>query len=225
MIFPIRQRITTEELEKLDREAMKVRLYELSVEAYEAKERELTPELMRVIETKYILLPTIDRMWVDHLYVMDALKTGIGLRGYGQKDPRVEYEKEAYEIFEDLKGNIADEAIKSIFRVVVEQQQDGPVQQHSAFGVPIGPQGDGNGVAQLPDGSFGSDEPSRIDPRHAEQLLGPVPGAAEKKRELHTNREEGEPRKPAKAGVKVGRNELCPCGSGKKYKRCHGAAA
>jgi preprotein translocase subunit SecA len=58
------------------------------------------------------MLPIIDRMWVDHLYVMDALKTGIGLRGYGQKDPRVEYEKEAYEIFEDLKSNIADEAIK-----------------------------------------------------------------------------------------------------------------
>jgi sugar lactone lactonase YvrE len=66
---------------------------------------------MRMIESQYIMLPIIDRLWVDHLYVMDALKTGIGLRGYGQKDPRVEYEKEAYEIFEDLKNNIADEAI------------------------------------------------------------------------------------------------------------------
>ena len=227
LIFPIRQRIGVEDLEKLDREAMKARLYEIAVEAYEAKELELTPELMRVIETKYILLPTIDRMWVDHLYVMDALKTGIGLRGYGQKDPRVEYEKEAYEIFEDLKGNIADEAIKAVFRVVVEQPEDGPVPQHSAFGVPIGPQssGDGNGVAQLPDGALARDDASRIDPRHAEQLLGPVPGAAEKKRELHTNREEGDPKKPVKSAAKIGRNELCPCGSGKKYKRCHGAAA
>ncbi len=77
---------------------------------------------MRVIESQYIMLPIIDRLWVDHLYVMDALKTGIGLRGYGQKDPRVEYEKEAYEIFEDLKNNIADEAIKSMFRVQIEQQ-------------------------------------------------------------------------------------------------------
>ena len=68
------------------------------------------------------MLPIIDRLWVDHLYVMDALKTGIGLRGYGQKDPRVEYEKEAYEIFEDLKNNIADEAIKDVLRLRIEMR-------------------------------------------------------------------------------------------------------
>ena len=74
--------------------------------------------MLRVVEQRYLLLPIIDRQWVDHLYVMDHLKTGIGLRGYGQKDPRVEYEKEAFEIFESLKNNIADEAIKGVFRVV-----------------------------------------------------------------------------------------------------------
>ena len=84
------------------------------------KRREVTPEILRVVEQRYLLLPIIDRQWVDHLYVMDHLKTGIGLRGYGQKDPRVEYEKEAYEIFESLKNNIADEAIKGVFRVVIE---------------------------------------------------------------------------------------------------------
>ena len=75
---------------------------------------------MRMIESQYIMLPIIDRLWVDHLYIMDALKAGIGLRGYGQKDPRVEYEKEAYEIFEDLKSNIADEAVKAVFSVRIE---------------------------------------------------------------------------------------------------------
>ena len=186
----------------------------------------MTPEIMRVIETKYILLPIIDRMWVDHLYVMDALKTGIGLRGYGQKDPRVEYEKEAYEIFEDLKGNIADEAVKAVFRVVVEQQppQDGQ-------GVVPGPGGptafapNGAGSTPLPDGSLAPNGETRVNAAHAEKLLGPVPGAGQKKRDLQTNRGDEEPRKPVKAGAKVGRNELCPCGSGKKYKRCHGAAA
>ena len=84
------------------------------------KRSEVTPEIMRVVEQRYLMLPIIDRQWVDHLYVMDPLKTGIGLRGYGQKDPRVEYEKEAYEIFESLKNNIADEAIKGVFRVVIE---------------------------------------------------------------------------------------------------------
>jgi preprotein translocase subunit SecA len=226
LIFPVRERIDDEELERLDRDGMKHRLYELAVEAYEKKEAELTPELMRVIETKYILLPIIDRMWVDHLYVMDALKTGIGLRGYGQKDPRVEYEKEAYEIFEDLKSNIADEAIKSVFRVVVEQQpQDG---QGGALAGPVAfgsGAPNGAGSTPLPDGSLAPNDGSRVDPAYAEKLLGPVPGAGEKKRDLHTNRGDEEPRKPVRSNAKVGRNELCPCGSGKKYKRCHGAAA
>jgi preprotein translocase subunit SecA len=115
LVFPIREKIGVEELEKLDRDGMKAKLDEIGEAAYAQKEAELTPEIMRVIESQYIMLPTIDRLWVDHLYVMDALKTGIGLRGYGQKDPRVEYEKEAYEIFEDLKNNIADEAIKAVF--------------------------------------------------------------------------------------------------------------
>ena len=102
---------------------MKERSARLAVGAYEAKEAEITPEIMRMIESQYIMLPIIDRLWVDHLYIMDALKSGIGLRGYGQKDPRVEYEKEAYEIFEDLKSNIADEAVKAVFAVRVERSR------------------------------------------------------------------------------------------------------
>ncbi len=120
LIFPTRKSISESALEKLDRDGMKARLNELGVAAYESKEAEVTPELMRIIESQYIVLPIIDRMWAHHLYVMDALRIGIGLRGYGQKDPRVEYEKGAYEIFEDLKNNIADEAIKAAFQIVVE---------------------------------------------------------------------------------------------------------
>jgi preprotein translocase subunit SecA len=215
---------------------MKARLNEIAVEAYEAKEAELTPEIARTIESQYIMLPIIDRLWVDHLYVMDALKTGIGLRGYGQKDPRVEYEKEAYEIFEDLKTNIADEAIKSVFRVVVERTEEAPP------GGLVGPEGGpsvplGNGTPSdtydfepIPNGSLAPPAPpvpqqaSRLDPAYAQKLLGPVPGS-EQKRELHTNRDEGDPKKPRKADAKVGRNEACPCGSGKKFKRCHGVNA
>src|SRR5208282_3425769 len=103
-----------------DREEIRRLLQTSGLEAYEAKEREVTPDILRIVEQRYLLLPIIDRQWVDHLYVMDHLKTGIGLRGYGQKDPRVEYEKEAFEIFESLKNNIADEAINGIFRVVIE---------------------------------------------------------------------------------------------------------
>jgi preprotein translocase subunit SecA len=247
LIFPVRDRIAMDELEKLDREAMKVRLGELGEEAYAAKEAELTPELMRVIEARYIMLPIIDRMWVDHLYVMDALKTGIGLRGYGQKDPRVEYEKEAYEIFEDLKGNIADEAIKSVFRVVVERTDPNapPPPGYAALpnGAVNGSNGNGSATAEpeqpaemqafetVPSGALAPPPepvptgPSRIDPRYAQHLLGAAPSAPPK-RELHTNLGEEE-RKPVRAAAdkKVGRNDVCPCGSGKKYKRCHGVDA
>jgi len=242
LIFPIRERIAVSDLEKLDREAMKAKLNDISFAAYEHKEAELTPEIMRVIESQYIMLPIIDRLWVDHLYVMDALKTGIGLRGYGQKDPRVEYEKEAYEIFEDLKSNIADEAIKAVFHVVVERTDPNDPSAQAGIGPEGGPLaalptgGNGasqNGTAQfepLPAGSLvppppqgQAAQPARLDPAYAQKLLGPVPGA-EQKRALHTNLSDEQPKKPVKGDTKVGRNELCPCGSGKKYKRCHGVA-
>jgi preprotein translocase subunit SecA len=248
LIFPVRQSIAVEDLEKLDREGMKARLNELADAAYEAKEAELTPEIMRTIESQYIMLPIIDRLWVDHLYVMDALKTGIGLRQIGQKDPRVEYEKEAYEIFEDLKNNIADEAIKAVFRVVVERTEEAPpggqighqggpmvpadAAQNGAHGA-NGANGSTAGFEPLPDGSLAPPQPvveaspeqaARLDPAYAQKLLGPVPGS-EQKRTLHTNLGDTEPKKPAKGDAKVGRNELCPCGSGKKFKRCHGVTA
>nr|MDQ2679455.1 SEC-C metal-binding domain-containing protein [Candidatus Eremiobacteraeota bacterium] len=213
LIFPIKQTVTLSDLEKRDREEIRKLLKETGLRAYEAKEAEVTPEILRVVESRYLMLPTIDRLWVDHLYVMDALKTGIGLRGYGQKDPRVEYEKEAYEIFEDLKGNISDEAVKGVFRVVIEQQPPGEGGMNGM------PQLGQNGFPPIPDGSM-APQPTRLDERQAEQLLGPIPG---KPRPVHTNLGEGEPAKPVRHDApKVGRNDLCPCGSGKKYKKCHG---
>ena len=143
------------------------------------------------------MLQVVDQQWKDHLLAIDHLKEGIGLRGYGQKDPRVEYEKEAYEIFEDLKSNIADEAIKGVFRVVIEQ---GPPDAAQPEGLP------GQSFAPIPSGEM-------------------IPQPA-RPREVKTNRDDEEPAKPVHRDQrKVGRNELCPCGSGKKYKKCHGAAA
>jgi preprotein translocase subunit SecA len=197
LIFPVKQSVSVADLEKKDREEIRRLLQAKAVEAYEAKEAEVTPEILRLVEQRYLLLPIIDRMWVDHLYVMDHLKSGIGLRGFGQIDPRVEYEKEAYEIFEDLKSNIADEAIKGVFRVVIEQ------------GPPDAAQG--NGLAG-----------QSFEPIPSGQMI-PQPA---RPREVRTNRDDEEPAKPVhRDSRKVGRNELCPCGSGKKYKKCHGAAA
>jgi preprotein translocase subunit SecA len=165
---------------------------------------------------------------------MDALKSGIGLRGYGQKDPRVEYEKEAYEIFEDLKNNIADEAIKAIFTMRVEIEPP-----PAEGGQPLelthnGAAANGYAMPQfapLPSGDLspqavasGPSTAPRMDAATAERLLGPAP--KNEPTQIRTNRGDGEPVKPKQSSAeKVGRNELCPCGSGKKYKRCHGAAA
>ena len=197
LIFPVKQALSVGDIEKKDREEIRRVLHDKAVEAYEAKEAEVTTEILRMVEQRYLLLPIIDRMWVDHLYVMDHLKSGIGLRGYGQIDPRVEYEKEAYEIFEDLKSNIADEAIKGVFRVVIEE---GPPQSAQGNGQP------GPLLEPIPSGQM-------------------IPQPA-RPRAVHTNRDDEEPAKPVHRDQrKVGRNELCPCGSGKKYKKCHGAAA
>jgi preprotein translocase subunit SecA len=197
LIFPVKQSVAVADLEKKDREEIRRLLQAKAVEAYEAKETEVTPEILRLVEQRYLLLPIIDRMWVDHLYVMDHLKSGIGLRGFGQIDPRVEYEKEAYEIFEDLKSNIADEAIKGVFRIVIEQ---GPPDAAQGTGLP------GQSFEPIPSGEM-------------------IPQPA-RPREVRTNRDDEEPAKPVHRDQrKVGRNELCPCGSGKKYKKCHGAAA
>ncbi len=210
-IFPIKSETSVSDLEKKDREEIRRLLKERAIAAYEAKEQEVTPEIMRLVEQRYLLLPIIDRMWVDHLAIMDHLKTGIGLRGYGQIDPRVEYEKEAYEIFEDLKTNIADEAIKGVFHVVIEQA---PPEMEQVQ--PLG----GFGNRQLAPVPSGAMMPQAA---LAEQLLGPMPS---KQRQIRTNRDEGEPAKPMhREAPKVGRNDQCPCGSGKKYKKCHGAAA
>src|SRR5579875_495256 len=219
LIFPIKDKISVEELETLDRDAMKERLYAIGLAAYEAKEAEVTPEIMRIVESRYIMLPIIDRMWVDHLYVMDTLKTGIGLRGYGQKDPRVEYEKEAYEIFEDLKNNIADEAIKAVFAVKIERKEAGEeeVRRQPQTFEPL-PSG-----AMVPQPVADGAPRRALDDETAQKLLGPIPNKPAKA--VHTNRDEAGPAKPVRAAEKVGRNDLCPCGSGKKYKRCHGAAA
>jgi len=218
LVFPIKRNLAMDDLAGKDREEIRRLLREKAQQAYDAKEQEVTPEILRVVEQRYLLLPIIDRQWVDHLWVMDHLKTGIGLRGYGQKDPRVEYEKEAFEIFESLKNNIADEAIKGVFRVQIEH---GPPQPQL---VPHGTQ-----FEPIPSGEM-VPQPvaagNALPPQQLEQLLGPMPGTGRRVQQLHTNKDDESPAKPMhRDQPKVGRNEMCPCGSGKKFKRCHGAAA
>jgi preprotein translocase subunit SecA len=194
---------------------------------YEEKEGQVGPELM-LYHQRMIMLQIVDTQWKDHLYSLDHLKEGIGLRGYGQRDPLVEYKKESFNMFQALMDRIDEEILRWIFLyqpVPVkehpgEEEQPPPARRPRpqrprgwtpAGGEPLGG-GDGLGLGgggALPRNlSFNdpTEAPSafaRAEPREAQ-------GGGD---EVQTYRREGK---------KVGRNDPCPCGSGKKYKRCHG---
>jgi preprotein translocase subunit SecA len=141
-------------------------------EAYEKKEAESGAEIMRYLE-KMILLQVIDAQWKDHLLNIDHLKEGIGLRGYAQKDPLVEYKKEAFELFADMSDRIKSEALMRLYKIqVVHEETEVKIKK-------------------------------------------------EQQRLIYNKSDGGDgPRRPSSREQKVGRNEPCPCGSGKKYKKC-----
>jgi preprotein translocase subunit SecA len=144
---------------------------------YDQRETEFTEPVMRQIE-KIVMLQTLDSLWKDHLLAMDHLKEGIGLRGYAQVNPLVEYQKEGFTMFEALMAVMQQDVVEKVFSVQVQRQQD--VEQ-----------------IQQP-------KPQRVVMSHG--------GETETQAAAPAKREEN----------KVGRNDPCPCGSGKKYKRCHG---
>ncbi|MBV8670732.1 MAG: preprotein translocase subunit SecA [Candidatus Eremiobacteraeota bacterium] len=212
----IAKRVPPEKLEPLAKEEMVELLAREADAMYTEKEERMVTrypdldgaglrEALRNLE-RGTMLQIIDRLWIDHLYTMDSLRQGIGLRSWGQKDPRVEYEKEAFELFEDLKVAIQDEFLTAMFQgedfhIVVQQQQAPPPPQ---TGLTEGP------PQQLPGAGM------------------PMPDARAQRRfdQLHSNRDEASGPAPVrKNDKKVGRNDPCPCGSGKKYKKCHGVAA
>ena len=144
---------------------------------YDEREASFTPPVMRQIE-KIVLLQTLDALWKDHLLAMDHLKEGIGLRGYGQLNPLVEYQKEGFSMFELMMGVMQQDVAEKIFSVQVSQQQE---------------------VERIE-----QPRPQKVVMSHGSE------------------REEAGSTPIKREGDKVGRNDLCPCGSGKKYKRCHG---
>ncbi len=198
---------------------------------YADKEKQLTPDLMRWLERR-IILDVVDGQWKDHLLSLDHLKEGIGLRGYGQKDPLVEFKKEAFILFEDMMARIDNETIRYLYNVQVQMEGNAP-----------GPGG------ALPEGGSGPRQPVPAGPRSWRPLAAAASAAArvadepapqlpafaremerkqqrqEKEMQYQSGAAQAEAPKPVRAGAKVGRNDPCPCGSGKKYKKCHGANA
>ncbi len=176
-------------------------------EAYERKSSHEEPGAVKSLE-RYIILNAIDRLWQEHLYAMDALREGVYLRGYAQKDPLIEYKTEAYEMFVDLMASIKNEVLHNLFRSTSN------LQAFETF------------LSTLPQFLMREQAPTANGPipgRRPERIGAPVSGngeadenGSEVKLELAPVRREM---------PKVGRNEPCPCGSGKKYKNCCGRVA
>ena len=147
---------------------------------YDQRETEFTEPVMRHIE-KIVMLQTLDALWKDHLLAMDHLKEGIGLRGYAQRNPLTEYQKEGFDMFEAMLGAIRQDVVEKVFSVQVRREQD---------------------VRQI-EAQQQQQRPPQVTMRHGDEPIAPEP----------VNRRDSD---------KVGRNDPCPCGSGKKFKRCHG---
>jgi preprotein translocase subunit SecA len=179
-------------------------------QSYERKVSHEESEAVAGLE-RYIMLNAIDRLWQEHLYAMDGLREGIYLRSYGQKDPLVEYKAEAYDMFSQLMGGIKNEVLSNLFRSTTNLMAFEQFLSSLPFNIPPRPGSDAGQLAHAPGG-----------PSPRREQLGSAHGEQTEK-----NGEELELVIPTarREAPKVGRNDPCPCGSGKKYKNCCGRTA
>ena len=175
---------------------------------------------MRWLERR-IILDIVDSQWKDHLLSLDHLKEGIGLRGYAQKDPLVEFKKEAFVLFEDMMARVDNETIRYLFHIQVQQGE--PPQQPPASGPPRQQIPSAQAAAASAAARASAPPPQRL-PAFARDMERKQE-RQQKDLQYQTGPAQAEAPKPVKVGAKVGRNDPCPCGSGKKYKKCHGINA
>jgi preprotein translocase subunit SecA len=180
---------------------------------YDEKEALFGAQTLRWLE-RHILLDIVDGQWKDHLLTLDHLKEGIGLRGYGQKDPLVEFKREAFVLFEDMMDRIDTEAVRFLY--LVRPAEGTQTAAAAAPGPGAPPQSSGAAETPQADTAPASALARQIEQRQKRQ---------QQNLQFQTGPAQAEAPKPVRAGAKVGRNNLCPCGSGKKYKKCHGATA
>jgi preprotein translocase subunit SecA len=198
--------------DQLNRQELGDAIFDKLKDAYDGKEKQLGADAMRYHE-RMIMLSVIDTQWKDHLLNMDHLKEGIGLRGYGQHDPLVEYKRESFDMFEQMMQRFQEETIRYLFHM---QIVEAPSTAAAATA-------NGNG-----------DEPvlTAAQRRRAQTSVDDLEAQFQrrKKKELQEAQMAGSngntaPQQVVRGQAKVGRNDPCPCGSGKKYKKCHGVAA
>jgi preprotein translocase subunit SecA len=212
---------------EMSREEMEESIYEQLSKRYEEKEQMLGSDgaqIMRETE-RIIMLNVIDNQWKDHLLSMDHLKEGIGLRGYGQKDPLVEYKKESFKLFQAMMDRIEDETIKFLYFMQPYDAQAHSLAQREVEEpetLLLGP---------VLDGADGAANGSAAEHKAAQHAFEDFTRNIQRKKDKELAQLQfvggdgsttGD-KQPVIKGQKVGRNEPCPCGSGKKYKKCCGA--
>ena len=208
--------------ETLNRQELGDAIFGKLKERYDAKEKLIGPDAMRYHE-RMIMLSVVDQLWKDHLLNMDHLKEGIGLRGYGQKDPLVEYKRESFDMFEDMMRRFQEDTVRYLYLMqIITRGEPG-------LGGPTdGTQG-GHGGG--PGSDNGNDGNGHRPPRGVTTSVDDLEESFQRKkrRELEQARMAGagdrQVQQVVRGGAKIGRNDPCPCGSGKKYKKCCGANA
>jgi len=212
--------------EALNRQELGDAIFDRLKQRYDAKEKLIGPDAMRYHE-RMIMLSVLDTQWKDHLLNMDHLKEGIGLRGYGQHDPLVEYKRESFDMFEEMMQRFQEDTVRYLYLMqILERPPEGGVGPGREGGSAAG--GPEAGVPVLRSG--GGDGNGRRPPRAVATSVDDLEDAFQrrKKRELDQARMAGSGeaqtvQQVVRGAAKVGRNDPCPCGSGKKYKKCHGA--
>jgi len=180
--FAFRWTAPSPEQDGLKRDRLKELALQAAKDIYQKKEEEFGEGTLRYLE-KVIMLQSIDHHWKDHLFAVDQLKEGIGLRGYGQKDPRIEYQKEAYQMFLEMLDRIKRDTVEKLFAVQIAREQE-------------------------------------VKEMKAERKQTFVLSRGEAAQRAGGETEDGKGVTVRRDGKKVGRNDPCPCGSGKKYKKC-----
>ncbi|HKD08969.1 MAG TPA: preprotein translocase subunit SecA [Bryobacteraceae bacterium] len=227
MLTQFGSRVNPADLAGMTVEQIETELLERAKQTYQAKEDLVGAALMREAE-RNIMLHVIDDQWKDHLLSMDHLKEGIGLRGYGQKDPLVEYKKESFKLFEAMMDRIEDETVRYLYFLRFETNAPAMPFQLDEEGYEETADEEAEEERKRIEQSKAAEEEKR---RAAQSAVQDMTRGIQRQHEkelkelqfLGTNGG-GNGQKPATNGApKTGRNDPCPCGSGKKYKKCHGA--
>jgi preprotein translocase subunit SecA len=221
-IFPLPDHLQADKLETMAKEEIESAVLEHAHTLYEEREQLFTPQNMRLME-RLVMLRIIDTHWVMHLTTMEGLRQSVGMQGVGQRDPLVSYRTEGHQSFESLLTNIQRDIARTIFQTAITVQQGEAPKQPTGNGKASGTPRQQAHQPEAPKAA-----PSQPAPQAAQapRANGPSPRPISTTPQSPMTRVVGPDRnrQPVAAGApKVGRNDPCPCGSGKKYKKCHGA--